>query len=261
MRAPVKYIIAVVVFIPVFTSLVWTFGVPDSLIPKLINEGAAKKGYAVQAEGFKKGLLLSFRAGSLKVLKGKDELFTVSDLKGRISPLGLLTLKVGVVFGGYVGEGRLEGSAELLRKGYRLAVKFDDIEAEALPMARRVGNGYISGEADIRDGEGSVKFSVSEIELKKSPFPGVPLPPDIFKSAKGALTIEGDTVVVNSIFVEGRGLNARVSGRVKGDMLELKVELMPDEKVLPDFVMTALIGRYRVSAGYYVVPIKRRLRL
>jgi hypothetical protein len=65
---------------------------------------------------------------------------------------------------------------------------------------------------------------------------------------------------VQSISLEGPGIFARAKGSIKAGMLDVKLELMPEETAVPGHLLTAVIGQYRVSRGYYVIPIKTALK-
>ena len=103
------------------------------------------------------------------------------------------------------------------------------------------------------DDTGEARFSIREARFEGA-FPGVDfLPLDLFQSIRGSLTIE-KTITVKSLTLEGRGVYARVNGNIKGNSLDMKIELMMDSSFGQEPVLAKDLGQYRVSPGYYVIP-------
>ena len=64
-------------------------------------------------------------------------------------------------------------------------------------------------------------------------------------------------VKVSSLALEGEGVYARLKGRIlNGSAMDLTLEVMPEASFADRSFLIALIQGYKVSPGYYAIPIK-----
>lgn len=241
----------------------WVIAVPGALLVDTIEDSVRRDGISVEVEGFRKGLFYNFTAQGVHVNKGNERLLSVRDLRGRIDLLRLFALKAAVPFEGSIGGGTLEGEAVFERNGHEISLNIDGAEAGKLALiglADLKGNGILSGDFQMTDGHGRARFSIDEAKFETVAYSDVIVPLNLFESAKGLVRFKGNTVEVESITLEGPGVFARAKGSIKGGRLDMKLELMPEETAVPDYLLTAVIGQYRVSRGYYVIPLRTTLR-
>lgn len=192
--------------------------------------------------------------------KSGRALISIDDVTGRINPLNMLAGEAPLHFRGNVGGGRIDGEAGLL-KGSPADIRVDKAHMEEIPffaLSGLEGSGALSGEFRLAKGTGDIKFVVKDARLKTGSFGGVSVPLDVFRGAKGAMTVEGPTVKIVSFSLEGDGIYARIKGNIVGGTLNVTLELMPDRSFKESIVFSAL-GNYRVSPGYYVIPITKTL--
>ncbi len=135
-------------------------------------------------------------------------------------------------------------------------VNGNGVKINGIPALERLGiggNGNLDFDFHLMDDTGEVRFSIREASFEGA-FPGVDfLPLDLIQSVRGILTI-GKTITVKSLTLEGRGSHARVKGNIRGNSLNMKIELMMYSSFGLEPVLTKALGPYRVSQGYYVIP-------
>jgi type II secretion system protein N len=241
----------------------WVVALPGALVVGAIEDAARRNGMSLEVEGFRKGLFYNFEADGVHIRKAGERLLTVEGLSGRIDLLKLFTLKAAVPFEGSVGGGALEGDAVFESNGYGVRMSLDGAEAGQLAFIRQAGlngSGMLSGEFRMANGRGEARFSIEGARFDAMTYSGVVVPLNLFEQAKGSLLFSGDGIEVQSISLEGPGIFARAKGSIKAGMLDVKLELMPEETAVPGHLLTAVIGQYRVSRGYYVIPIKTALK-
>lgn len=257
-----KKLLAAVLVLAALVWGLWVIAVPGALVVRAIEDSVKGDGISLEVEGFSKGLFYNFKADGVHIDKAGERLLSVGDLRGRINLLKLLTLKAAIPFEGSIGGGILRGDAVFERNGYGLSMDLEGAEAGKLAFIRRAGlsgSGMLSGQLRMTDGRGEAKFSIEEAKFDAMSYSGVIVPLNLFEQAKGSVLFNGGDIEVQSISLEGPGIFARAKGSIKAGMLDMKLELMPEESAVPDSVLTAVIGQYRVSRGYYVIPLRTAL--
>lgn len=232
--------------------LVWVFAVPGGTLPGLLKDQAQAAGLDAELSGFKKDLFFGFGADSL-TLKGPDGavLIKAEDISGRIDPFSLLLLKLRIPFEARAAGGLVNGSFEIgLFSKSGLRAGFNGLKVEEIPpLARYASHGLLSG--DLSEGgeggmgPGTLKFIASGIT-------GAPLD---LESANGVAVVNGNAIEVKSLSLQGEKIYVRIKGLIRGGSYNLTAEVMPEGPSEYD----ALLANYRVSPGYYVMPLNGRL--
>ena len=111
----------------------------------------------------------------------------------------------------------------------------------------------------MNNGIGEVKFWVVDTSLKSASWGGGFVPLEVFQEIKGAATIKDETVEVRSLALSGRGVYGRVRGSIKGMNVDMSLELMTDSSFGLGSLTHAVLGQYKVSPGYYVIPLKGKM--
>jgi hypothetical protein len=171
--------------------------------------------------------------------------------------LSFLEFTPRVNFRGRVGQGRIRGAAGRERGGVTATVHGEHIDVGSLPILAQSG---IHGEGSLgfdfrwQESRGKIVFSIDDAGLSGVFAGNNAVPLNFFKSVKGLLTL-GDTITVNSLTLEGPGVYVRVKGAIREGILDGRAEVMVDESFPQYSLLQPLLGRYRVSPGYYVIPL------
>lgn len=240
-----------------FIILSWFFAVPDDLLKQKIENSISTTDNSLintSIDGFKKGVFFSFNADSLRLRKGDIPLFNITAISGRINPLYLIKRQLSFSITGKLGEGDIKGSF-ILPEGGNIKITNADLKAiDYLSQIGIEGSGYISSDIVLNGSAVKITFEIPDMNIQNS---GRIILPFInsFHRMQGALYINEDTTKINSVSFQGTKGYARLKGAIdKGDM-NLALELMPSSKeVTPVELM--LIEKYKVSPGYYLIPLK-----
>lgn len=257
MKKAVTTLIAIFV---VFIGL-WLVAVPESLIVRHMEDALGRQGMNVRIVGFSKGLLYNFSVRHIDLSTEKDfPIVSVNELYAGIDFLSFLKFKPQLEISGTVNGGRVYGVITIRGQGtgggLTINVNGYGININAIPALEQFGvrgNGNLGFDLHLMDNAGEVQFSILDARFQGA-LSGVEfLPLDLFQSVRGTLTIE-KTITVKSLTLEGRGVYARVNGNIKGNRLDMKIELMMDASFELEPVLAKILGQYMVSPGYYVIP-------
>lgn len=240
----------------------WLIVIPEDLIINLIENSLKGNNLHVETTGFKKGLFYSFKSNGIMLKKSDNTLLSIENVVGRINPLPLLLMRLTLSFNGDINGGKIIGEFNLLKKENQVDISIDSANVDEIPFFAVVGlngKGVLSGELHVRDRSGELRFSIKDTRFESRSFSGVTVPMGIFHSARGAMVINGDAVKVSSFSLEGKGIYARVKGDIRGGLMNLKMEIMRDSSFTGDTYIFSMIENYKVSPGYYVIPIKSRV--
>lgn len=255
-----KAVITLIAIFVVFIGL-WLVAVPESLIVRHMEDALGRQGMKVRIMGFSKGLLYNFSVNHIYLSTEKDfPIVSVNDLYAGIDFLSFLKFKPQLEISGIVNGGRVYGVIALRGQGTgggrTIHVNGEGININAMPALERFGvrgNGNLGFDLHLMDNAGEVKFSILEARFEGALSGAEFFPLDLFQSVRGTLTIE-KMITVKSLTLEGRGVYARVNGNIKGNRLDMKIELMMDSSFELEPVLANILGQYMVSPGYYVIP-------
>lgn len=258
----IRLLIAGLIVVTVVFGL-WFVVITDEMVIGMIQNSVADGDMKVEIETFKKGLFFTFTSPHIALTKSGRPLIMMDDVAAQVNPLNLLTGRPPVKFRGDLGGGRINGEIGLF-KGGTTDFRLDGANIAEIPFFRLIGlegRGALSGELKTRGTTGDIKFTVKDTRLRTASFGGVPVPLEIFREAKGAMTLEGPTLSIVSFTMEGEGIYARIRGKIAGKTLNVTLELMPDASFRGEAIMLAALTNYKVSPGYYVIPITKTLAL
>jgi type II secretion system protein N len=251
-----RHILYFIIGIPVFIILVWLFAVPDNLIQGKIEDAIYDAGDgSVKAylKGFKKGLFLTVHADSLDLTMDKTPALTITGLTGCFNPRYLIRKQLAFSIKGKIGTGNVKGLLTYPSDG---EIKIEKADLNAIPYLIHLGmraNGYISANILLKNKSAHITFQIPDMGIKESSVM-IPLI-NSFHRVQGALTVTGNDVKLDSVSLEGEKGYARLKGDIKDRFMNLSLELMPSMKKL-NTIESMLIGKYIVSPGYYVIPVK-----
>jgi autotransporter translocation and assembly factor TamB len=230
--------------------------VPENLTKEKIEESISNAGHgniSVSLEGFKKGFFLSAYTDSLDVSVDGIPALTISRLEGSFNPRYLLKRKFAFSINGKIGTGTVTGLLKYPAEG---EIKIDMADLNAIPYLSHLGikgSGNISGSISVKDNNAQITFQIPDMAIRES----VVIIPFIntFYKAQGVFSVTGNDIRIDSLSLDGEKGHARLKGDITGGVKNLNLELMPDMNKL-NAVESMLIGKYQVSPGYYVIPIK-----
>lgn len=243
-----------------FVFLSWTVAVPSDYIEGKIKgffEGAP---FTLGFDGFEKGIFFTIKAGKLHVRArggpdGQPPLLTLEDIEAGPDLSGLVSLRPGVYFNAALSGGRVAGSYDI--SGRTSVLKGKGISIEGMDLLARAGvngNGMLSLSVGLKDDKASVRFSVEGASFKAMTRQGVYIPLNMFKTVKGAVEVSDGVVAVRSISLEGSGIYARITGKVRGGQADIKLELDADASSDAGRLLGAGLERYKKAPGVYVIP-------
>ena len=239
----------------------WQIAVPGSLITDLIENSLAAKGLHADFTGFRKGLFFNFEAEQITLKKSGASLLSIENARARVNPLSLLALRLPVLFDGDISGGRLNGRVDLLHDN-RVDIAIDKAEIEGISFFRVLGlagRGIFSGDMKIENSSGEIRFDLTNAAFESASFGGIMLPLEMFYKARGAMTINNNTVEIKSFALEGEGIYARIKGKITEGRASLTIELMPERTFKEKNYIFSMLEQYKVSPGYYSIPITSNL--
>lgn len=252
-----RHLLSLVIVIPVSLVLIWNFAIPTALIQKYLEDEVRRSGngdVTLSVDHLSKGLLFSLAADRLTMnLKGQPAL-EIAHFTGRLSPRHMTAGKIAVAVTGAIGQGGLHGTLWLPSDG---TIFIDGADLDAIPLLHTFGipvNGALSSEITIRNRTVRAVFFVPDLDVRDSTLTVVPLM-NSFHRMQGSLVMENTRIHVDSVSLEGDKAFARLSGDITNSNMNLKLELMPEPDALNP-MESMLIGKYIVSPGYYVIPIR-----
>jgi len=237
----------------------WQIAIPGSLITDLIENSLEDKGLHADFAGFRKGLFFNFESRQITIKKSDASLLLIENARGRVNPLSLLALRLSVLFDGDISGGRLNGRIDLLHGKNRANITIDKAEMERIPFFRALGfagsRGVFSGDMNIEKSRGEIRFALTNAAFESASFGGITLPLEMFYKARGAMTINNNTVDIKSFALEGDGIYARIKGNITDGRAALTAELMPERSFKEKNYIFSMLEQYKVSPGYYSIPI------
>lgn len=251
-----RKILLVLAGIPLFIVLVWFFAVPGDLIREKIEEAVSNAGQgdvSASMSGFRKGLFISMYADSLDLDIDKIPALEITDLSGRFDAGYLTQKRIAFSVDGKIGTGSVNGLLKYPPEG---EIKIDRAELDAIPYLSHLGikgSGSLSANIHTANNNTKITFRIPDLAVQESSLP-VPFI-NTFRKVQGVLSVTGNTVRINSVSLEGNKGYARLKGAIVNRVMNLNLELMPDMDKL-NTIESMLIGKYIVSPGYYVIPIK-----
>jgi type II secretion system protein N len=235
----------------------WLIAIPSKVLVGMAEDAAKRGGMEIQVDDFRKGLFYNFTVSSIKLVADGRTMLQTGQAEGRLDLPSLLTLKARVPFKAELASGHVEGKAVFRRKGYDISASAEGIDLEEIGLRDLLGvgmKGTLRGDGNLTDGFGKVRFIVNGARIDPVTVQGMQLPLDMFTEIKGAIHVDGPKVDIDSIAFEGDGLYARVTGSVKDDRANVKLDFMPEERAIPDSILKGVIPQYRVGRGHYVIP-------
>lgn len=258
---------------------IWVIVIPESLIVDAIEGAVPGGGISVRVDGLEKGFFYSVTARQLLIhgampakLPGQtmsppssdpQPLLTFERVSGSLDFPSLVTLRPLIRIEGSLSGGSVSGVAAI-SEGGRSDVVFRDVSLRgltALELFGIKGEGVLSGNVRYDAGAGEILFTIDKAKLRSTTLGGVFIPLEFFSRMRGALAVRNARTEVKSFTLEGKDVFARISGTAEGRDVNMKMELMPEPAFTAEPLLMTLLAPYKVSPGYYVIPVKTKVAL
>ncbi|MGO9212810.1 MAG: type II secretion system protein GspN [Syntrophales bacterium] len=251
--------------------------VPESLITGYIKKSVEGSwDIKIEMAGFKKGIFYTLRAEQGLILYSQalnrtsrpsvnqeiKPILVIHDVFVTPDLASLLKLTPRLNFSGQLNHGTIQGYVAGRLQGAVIFIAGEDIQINGLPITERAGvygDGILKFNYQGKDREGEVKFSIDDAKLKGA-FTGInALPLNMFRNVKGLLTIEGASIAINSLTMEGEGIYVRIKGFIEKNNFDGNIEIMMDAAFDLYPTLKSLLARYKVVEGFYVIPYVHKI--
>ncbi len=258
-----KKILAAFVAVPVVFWFIW-MAFPASSIQSMIEDSAGDRNITIEVQGLKKGFFYTLSADKVALKSSGEELVSFNNIRSRINPFGLIGMQVDASVNGTTGSGKISGSAIFAKNRLQAKIDYKDVAMQEMPFLKHGGirgSGTISGRFLMTGDRGRVEFVTRNATFEPADFSGIKVPMNFFKEVTGSLAIEGNVLEVVSVSLRGKDIYARLKGPIKNHVADLTMELMPSGSFLENPLFLMEVGRYQVSPGYYIIPIRGNFSL
>jgi len=245
---------------------IWWVVFSEGLLVRFFESSLAPYDLHADFIHLKKGPFYNFESHSLLLKRSGKPLFSIDHFAARIHPLLLFLMRPTLSFHGVIGGGDIAGKmGRPYGRGAQGQLRFDRIPLDAISfLADRgvAGSGVITGEGRLDDYRGEFTFSIQALRLKSESFWGVVIPLDLFVRGRGIISMDEERIRIGSLSLEGDRVYARVKGTIARETTDLTIEIMPDPLLVRERSQSfSLIENFKVSPGYYVIPIQGKFSL
>ena len=237
----------------VFSSASLQFIIEDSFNSERIH---------VETTGLEKGLFYTLSAEKVIIRSPGRELLVFDSVRSRIDPLSLMIRKLRLTADGYIGGGTFSGNLRLGRGAGQMLFDVKQADINRIPLLQNIGvqgTGTISGKVSLKNDSVTIIFATDKVSFEPSLVAGIRLPLNFFHRATGSLTAKGNILTIESVSLEGKDIFARLKGRIQNSLMDMTMELMPGRTVIENPLFLAEFERYKVSPGYYAIPVRGNL--
>ncbi len=252
--------LALIVFILAMPFLVWHVVISEEAIVNLLRGLAGNGPIDVRFEGLKKGMFFSVTSEKSQLVyrKTNELILTIDNLRLSINTISVFTFRPTVQLRAYIKDGLVNGSVRLT--GQRaLHLNGRDVELSdlrGLSFLGLSGNGMVIFEVEHVQGTNNFRFRISNAKLSPLVRGAVTIPLNLFHTLRGTGSVVGDKVDIKSIAMEGNGINALIKGVLTKDSSDINLEIMTHSGFEQLPLLEGLLGRFKRSPGYYVVPYR-----
>lgn len=267
----IKAFLIIVFTLPLLFAGLWLVAVPEAFLVERIEGALSDGSLSLRPEGIRKGLFWGITAEKVTVSRaggsengddssGAYPFLVLNEVEGRLDIASFLGLSPCIALKGHVGKGLLVGNAGILGNN-TVALRFEGIPISAITALDRFsiqGEGEISGEITLHGNKGEARLSVPAAKLKGAVVGGNHIPLEYFSSIQAAVDFDRGLISIKSLRLEGRGVSARVTGNASGTQADMALDIMVDSSFPALTVFEPLMERYKVSPGYFAVPLTFR---
>jgi type II secretion system protein N len=258
-----KLPVIVLVAIPVLSWMIWIV-FPETAIRTAIEDSVAGSQFVIEAQGLKKGLFYAVDIDALALQGRRGELVSVKNIRAHINPLFVPLFQLRLTGSGAIGNGNISGNLNLLKGKIKGDVNFQKVGFGDLYFLKAAGlnvNGTLSGSLTIDEDGAHAEFDSKDAVFEETEFSGVRAPLNIFHMFNGAIDLHGNFIEIVSLAFQGEDIHARLKGDIRENVIDISMELMPGKSFMENPFMLAGLEGYKISPGYYIIPLKGNLLL
>jgi len=258
----VKKILVALALIPILIWVIW-IAIPESFLRDTIENSLSEKHFRLETEGLKKNIFFKFTIDRLTLKGFGKEQVSFQNIQAPIMLPAFIRLKLNIKFHGDFGRGNISGDIIRTLHETKIHINFENAHISDLPFLNHAGisgSGMLSGNLTMADSKGDVEFVTHDAQFQPVVLSDIILPLNLFNSARGALEVRGNVMQVTSLSLEGRDIYARLKGKIDSNFIDFSMEIMPERPFLENPLFFNTLERYKISPGYYVVHVKKKLR-
>jgi type II secretion system protein N len=258
----VKKFFVALALIPIIIWGIW-LAIPVSFLQDRIEGAIDDRNFSIGTEGLEKTLFYKVTIERLTLNGYGKEHVSIEDIQAPIKFLSLIRFQLNVSFDGDIGGGTISGDIIRTMNKKTIEMTFNNAHINDLSFLQHAGiegTGTLSGSLSMTRGTGHVEFVTRDAQFQPVVLSDSIVPLNFFRSVRGALDIKNDVIYISSIALEGNDIYARLKGKIDNTFINLSMEIMPGKSLLDNQLFTGALEKYRVSPGYYVIPIKRDTR-
>lgn len=264
-----RWRIALVCAVGLLTLPLLTFHlIPDKVYLQTLQSLLASQGLSMEATRLGKRFPVGLYANTLAINDTKGTLCTFDHLSLDLQLMPLLIGRVRGSVNGRINTGELSGNLTVYPKNSQAAsLALNNLQLETIPgITARLG-APLQGTAqlDLRlaklgEGmQGETRLKIEAVRLQEVQLGGVRLPDLAVPEVRGLLKIQGQTVHVENLALQGDGIYLRLNGQLPLSAttpLKATLELLPSAEFLEQQkTVFLLMLPYQTSPGSYRLPI------
>jgi type II secretion system protein N len=256
-----KLPIIILAVIPVFFWMMWIV-FPETAIQTIIEDSVAGNQFVVEVQGLKKGFFYTVHIDALTLKGGRGELISIKNIRSHINPLFIPLFQLRLSGNGAIGDRNITGNLTLSKGKIIGTLNFQKVgfgDLHFLKLTGIKGNGTLSGSVTISESGGHAEFVSRDAVFEETEFSGVKAPLNIFHIVTGSFDLRGDVIEVVSVAFQGEDVYARLKGDIRGNLMDISMELMPGKSYIENPFVLAGLEAYKISPGYYIIPVKGSL--
>jgi len=242
--------------------------IPDTVLLDAANRQLAPQGLTLQAQRLGRPFPLGISATNLSLADSSQTWLQLDQLTVRLKPSSLLLGRLTLAISGQVGSGTIGGSYTVWpRLAGKLAIT--NLDLAAIPLLASSTGGTLKGLARLdlelqQPGKatalaGSAQLQIRDVELRSIKLSGMQLPDVSCPELRGILKLQGQTITVDNLALQGNGIYLRLGGTLPlaaTAPLNLQLELLPTAEFLDQQKSLFLIMLpYQQSPGAYRLKI------
>ncbi|MEW6570056.1 MAG: type II secretion system protein GspN [Nitrospirota bacterium] len=256
-----KYLFLLFIAIPFLFWSLW-IAIPATAIKTMLEDSAVGGELWLEVKGIKKGLFFNLSIDNMTFYNSGKSLVVLSNISGQINPLKVFILRIVCSFDGGFSGGRFSGHMDISKGSIRAEIGLNQAsiaDMRILSLAGVKGTGKISGQVRVQGDIGHVEFVTEEAKFEPAFFQGIMVPMNLFHKVTGSIEVRGNTINITSLTLEGKDIYARLKGNIKGKFIDAEMEIIPGKSLIENPLFIYEFDRYKVSPGYYVMPLKMNL--
>lgn len=257
-------ILAALLLLPWLT----TCFIPDAILLDAVNRQLAPQGISLQATQLGRPFPLGLSATGLTLSDSSQTWLQLDQVRVRLKTSSLLLGRLTLAIDARVGSGNAAGSYTVWpRPVGQLAIT--NLDLATLPLLASSSGGTIKGLArldlNLQQPDtnatlaGTAQLQIRDVELRGIKLSGMQLPDVSCPELRGLLKLQGQTITVDNLALQGNGIYLRLGGTLPLATtvpLNLQLELLPTAEFLDQQKSLFLIMLpYQQSPGAYRIRI------